>query len=713
MESLSGREQESTRAGAGRTILVVAGACVLVVLAVTWAGLGARHGGQSLACLTPLVKVLAHAGEPLHTHAGVLILSLAALLSAATLGLALGWSWRLGLSLLLLSTASLATGTLPAAGLAMLAAGALLVAIAPREVLTAGVESARAAFPPGRGESVGLGAIVATAAVLRLWSIDRFPVNFEGELAVFYMGATSCEGALLANAGAEGPWAPMGLSMYALLAPFLAVFGQQVWAIRLAAALPSLLSVVAVWGIGRRLAGPVAAFAAASYLAIDPMQVFWGRSDIHPHGSTLFAPLLLLWISLRLADRPRSPAFLLALPLAMGLSWHTYPSGQIGVFLPFGLLMLPRGQRPQISRLAPALVLGLALWSLGAPVESYLGGRGFVWPNFLHRYGVRTAWSEDLDAGERQSNLARIASRVVSNTAVLARGVVSGPAHLSHQTVIPASGGRPERLVLWPFLALALVAAIAALRLPQLARWRILLLWAVVAAAPALLSSQPFAKRAATLFPALALLGASALAVGLGPVIETGRPRRLAAVLAAVALTVGCCWSAHAWFAHADNFARSPEEAAARALTERIHPGSIVVLVASHPYPPGIFTFLLLDRLTVTEPAPVAWFPVLPDKLEAWLSRPEAIPEAAVKEIWYPWTKLRTVAPAVAEYGDWNLLMIVVQTSVHGQIDAFNESLVALARERLPGAEVSTLDVPYHDYRFQIIAYPLAEPPSR
>lgn len=709
MEASCGADQEPKRAWSKNTVLVVAGACVLVTLAVIWAGLGAREGGPSLASLTGLVKTLSHAGQPLRSQSRMLIVSLAVLLSLGTLRLALGWSWRLGVSLLLLSTASLATGTLPALGMAMLAAGALAVALAPREALAAGAESARATSPPGRGEILGLGAIVVAAVLLRLWSIDRFPVSFEGELAVFYMGASSYKGALLANGGTGGPWAPMGLSMYAFLAPFLTVFGPHAWTVRLAAALPSLLSVVAVWAIGRRLAGPIAAFAAAAYLAIDPMQVFWGRSDIHPHGSTLFAPLLLLWLSVRLADRPRSPVFLLALPLAMGLSWHTYPSGQIAVVLPFGLLALPRVQRPRLSRLAPALCLGVALWSLGAPLESYLGGQGLVWPNFLHRYGVRTAWSDTLETGERQPDLARTASLVASNAAVLARGVVSGPAHLSHQTVIPAPPGMPGRLVLWPFVALALLGSIAALRLPQLARWRILLVWAVVAVAPALLSSQPYAKRAATLFPALALLGASALAVLLGSAIEASRPGRLAAVLAAVMLAAGCCWSAHAWFAHPEAFARAPEEAAARALSERTQPGSIVVLVASHPYPPGVFTFLLLDRLAITEPAPVAWFPVLPDKLEPWLCRPAAIPEAAVKEIWYRWTKLRSVAPAVEAYQNWDRLMIVVQTSVHGQIDAFNESLVTLAQARLPGAKVSTLDVPHGDYRFQIITCPLGE----
>lgn len=62
-----------------------------------------------------------------------------------------------------------------------------------------------------------------------------------------------------------------------LMMPFIAVFGLEVWVIRLPQLIVSCLTLVAVFGIVRRLAGGRAALIALLLVAVCPWHVYLSR----------------------------------------------------------------------------------------------------------------------------------------------------------------------------------------------------------------------------------------------------------------------------------------------------------------------------------------------------------------------------------------------------------------------------------------------------
>lgn len=110
-------------------------------------------------------------------------------------------------------------------------------------------------------------------------------------------------------------------------------------------------------------------------MAVDTLQVGWGRSDIHPHASTAWPGILLYGATVR-GLGSGATGWYVAVMLVMGLSWHQYPSGQFVVIVPVIAFAVHavrnRGFLRATWRKGMLIVAGAALWILGYPLASFL-----------------------------------------------------------------------------------------------------------------------------------------------------------------------------------------------------------------------------------------------------------------------------------------------------------------------------------------------------
>jgi hypothetical protein len=234
---------------------------------------------------------------------------------------------------------------------------------------------------PARDGAILLG-ILALAAALRLPGLDG-PLWYDEILTL--------------ETHLRLPWGRM-MEGYALnhhyLYSFLAkaateLFGESAWAIRLPALLFGLISIAAMWGLARRIAGPLAAHGTALLLALSFHHIWFSQNARGYTGLLLFSVLGLSLFLEGLRDpRPRTWA-LFALVLAAAAFTHL-----TGIFLfaALGVLWLLR-----------LLVLGREATRAGAilPGLGFAGGLGLalllhapVLPGILASAGGVAATSE-------------------------------------------------------------------------------------------------------------------------------------------------------------------------------------------------------------------------------------------------------------------------------------------------------------------------------
>ena len=78
-------------------------------------------------------------------------------------------------------------------------------------------------------------------------------------------------------------------------------------ALRLPAAIASILGVAALWALGRRMLGPTVGLLAAFFLALSAMHIEFAQ-EVHAYALLATLSTLLLWSLLRAAQREAGPA---------------------------------------------------------------------------------------------------------------------------------------------------------------------------------------------------------------------------------------------------------------------------------------------------------------------------------------------------------------------------------------------------------------------
>jgi hypothetical protein len=562
-------------------------------------------------------------------------------------------------------SALLAGGT--AVGAVLLAAGAFAVVATGRPGDAAAVSAGQSA---SAWREVGLlTAVLAVASVLRMFALDRVVGWFDGELTGYYAAATRLAGIPLANEGVDGSWAPLGLTFYPPYVAAVHTVGTTVLALRLAAAWVGVLSIPLLFMFVRRLAGPPAALTAAALLALDPLSLGWSRSDVHPHGMTLW-PVLLVCLATIAALRRGDRSTWFATALAMGLAWHQYPSGQVAVLIPPLALVLSataggEGQR-RIRGALPFLLLGVVLWFAGLPLSGWLATGRLELRNPFTLTGSRAAWSPDVAPTAAGDRLALVGRTVAANAADLAVGIVREARVVSHQDFLPDSWPLPSRLLPWTVAIGGLLGTALLLRRRAEPGAAVLLAWLAVAPLPALFAAGAYPKRAATLFPAFgcaAAVFAAWLFTSAWP-DPTKRVRRAAWVLAGTAFAMQTILMSCFWFSGRQWPAGRPSEIAiARHIADELVPGTLIVVDGAFTYIDSKLLYLLLDDLAAREHRPNAFviFEGETADFSGIVERPTAALRLLDEIAWpYRWTRLAGQRDEVAAARDWPRVIWVI-----------------------------------------------------
>ncbi|MDP8924165.1 MAG: glycosyltransferase family 39 protein, partial [Chloroflexota bacterium] len=217
------------------------------------------------------------------------------------------------------------------AGLWLVSLGLAVVAVMPArwpESVRRVIRRARLALACRRAEVAAVGAVVAVGGLVRLIALEHYPTGVHGDEAEFGLIALS----ILRGSGPH-PFGTAFLGDPALFvyveAPFVAVLGQTMTAVRALAAISGTLTLVSLYALVRVLFGPRPAILAAAFLAGAAVHVHFSRVGLNVAQVPLFATLslLLLWRG----HRTGRAAWWLLAGIAAGL----------GVYFHFAARLLP------------------------------------------------------------------------------------------------------------------------------------------------------------------------------------------------------------------------------------------------------------------------------------------------------------------------------------------------------------------------------------
>jgi 4-amino-4-deoxy-L-arabinose transferase-like glycosyltransferase len=216
----------------------------------------------------------------------------------------------------------------------------------------------------GRIVLIALAAIVVVGLALRVESaLEPLDVRPGTDSAVYASVAEQLyEHQRFALPGSASPydWSPGAPLFYA--AVYYATGGVHPGAVRLVVALLGALTIVLVYLIGRRLAGPVAGLAAAGLFAIYPVTIFFtGKLMSEPLATLTLAGAVL---SFFWAGDPGRHKLAWALPgFLLGLTAFARPE-YLAFIVVFALLALIRGRLLGAAILIVAFALPILPWTL-------------------------------------------------------------------------------------------------------------------------------------------------------------------------------------------------------------------------------------------------------------------------------------------------------------------------------------------------------------
>lgn len=220
-------------------------------------------------------------------------------------------------------------------------------------------------------EFTGFVAIAALAVFLRVYRLDSFPPGI-------YVDETN--GGLDALRILEGsgvsPFAtgwyetPNGYIYY--MAGMFKLFGATWYTLKAISLLPAILTVLAMYPLGRKMFGPLAGLAAMLFTAVSRWHLSMSRFGWNETAVPLFQILATFFLLRGLRER-RFRDFAIG-GVISGLMVYTYLSSRLalatlGLFLVYWVLADPDGPRKSLKRSLPGILLfGLALLVALAPL---------------------------------------------------------------------------------------------------------------------------------------------------------------------------------------------------------------------------------------------------------------------------------------------------------------------------------------------------------
>lgn len=225
-------------------------------------------------------------------------------------------------------------------------------------------------------EAAAFLAITAVTCLLRFSVLDQVPPFVHGDEAYCGLGAIEVLRAHYRNLLELG-WYHIPNLSYAQIAPFLSLWGENLYALRLSSAVLGVLCVWFLIGLGRALYGPRVGLIAGFLLAVSLPHIAYSRmgesymqAATHTVG-TMWAIVAVL--------RSRRPLALSAAGYLAGLGLYLYPAAQIAV--PLSLVAVVANGR-FAARVRPAATLRDLFWvCLGIAVA--------IAPMIIHQGGLR------------------------------------------------------------------------------------------------------------------------------------------------------------------------------------------------------------------------------------------------------------------------------------------------------------------------------------
>ena len=375
--------------------------------------------------------------------------------------------------------------------------------------------------------------IIATATAVRIVDLGELPPGLFVDEAFTGYDAYSLSRTARDMWGNRLPiffmsWGDYNSGLYRYLTvPWVATMGLTEAAVRAAAALAGVLTILVAFALGRRLFSTRVGLVAAALLAVSPWHLQFSRIGFRGILLPLFLSLGVLLFDVAI-ERKRWWAVLAA--VVFGVALYTYSPARVIVPVMFVVLFLLYRSRMEWSRRTAAAMFAV-LFVLSVPlIATTLGGEG------QQRYAIMSVFNPETGGGaDGVSTVSLIARNYVSH--FTARFLLTaGDVNLRHS---PAGIGQLN----WGTFALLLSGLVFAAR-ERSRPYLLLIVWMLVAPVPDSLTTDnvPNALRSIAMLPAVQILAAAGLfgLLDLKPVAPEGRWRLARPAVVALAALLVC-----------------------------------------------------------------------------------------------------------------------------------------------------------------------------
>jgi 4-amino-4-deoxy-L-arabinose transferase-like glycosyltransferase len=208
-----------------------------------------------------------------------------------------------------------------------------VVAAVVGAVLVSGPHKWRVSVPKTRTRWIELGAILAILAValwLRLPDLATLPPNLHGDEVSIGLDARRVLNGEMPAVFAVG-WYEVPALSFTLHAATMALFGDNLFGLRLASVIEGLLSIVLLYLLAQRLWGTRPALLAAAFMTVAAWHIHFSRTGFH-YMQAPVATLLALYFMIKAVQDRRILDWLLC-GLAIGLGFEVYYAARIAPLL--------------------------------------------------------------------------------------------------------------------------------------------------------------------------------------------------------------------------------------------------------------------------------------------------------------------------------------------------------------------------------------------